>query len=389
MQSSRGRGAGSIVAGRPPLRAPVATVARSPPLTGPETGVLHSTLAQHPHDTAPAAGAPAARRPAGAVARLLLLVLLLAVAIVAAVRHGAVALPLADVADALVGRGDPATVTIVRELRLPRALQAALVGAALALSGAAFQALLRNPLSEPYILGVSSGAAVGAVLAIVGGLAAAWAIPAAAFAGAALAIVLVLRIAAGVGPALDTRVLLLAGVVVAAFFNAVILLVLTFADLEAFRAAMFWMMGSNAGATWGGVGAAAAYLLAGALVLLALARPLNLLSIGEETAAHLGTRVERTKLLAYAAASLLAAGGVAVSGVIGFVGLVVPHVARLLWGGDHRLLLPASALLGASFLVAADLAARLVARPAELPIGVVTAFVGVPFFVWLLRRSAR
>lgn len=376
MQSSRGRGAGSIVAGRPPPRAPVAAVARSPPLTGPETGVLHSTLAQHQHGTT-------------GVARLALLVVLLAVAIVVAVRHGAVALPLADVADALLGRGDAATVTIVRELRLPRALQAALVGAALALSGAAFQALLRNPLSEPYILGVSSGAAVGAVLAIVAGVAAVWAIPAAAFAGAGLAIVLVFRIAAGVGPALDTRVLLLAGVVVAAFFNAVILLVLTFADLEAFRAAMFWMMGSHAGATWTGVGAAAAYLAVGAVVLLALARPLNLLSIGEETAAHLGTHVERTKLLAYAAASLLAAGGVAVSGVIGFVGLVVPHVVRLLWGGDHRMLLPASALLGASFLVVADLAARLVARPAELPIGVVTAFVGVPFFVWLLRRRAR
>lgn len=384
MQSSRGRGAGSIVSGRPPLRAPVAAVARSPPLTGPETGVLHSTLAQHRHETA-----SAGLRPGGGVARLLLLVALLAIAIVLAVRHGAVALPLADVADALLGRGDAATVTIVRELRLPRALQAALVGAALALSGAAFQALLRNPLAEPYILGVSSGAAVGAVLAIVAGLAAVWAVPAAAFAGAGLAILLVFRIAAGVGPALDTRVLLLAGVVVAAFFNAVILLVLTFADLEAFRAAMFWMMGSHAGATWAGVGAASAYLLAGAIVLLALARPLNLLSIGEETAAHLGTRVERTKLLAYAAASLLAAGGVAVSGVIGFVGLVVPHVVRLLWGGDHRLVLPASALLGASFLVAADLAARLVARPAELPIGVVTAFVGVPFFVWLLRRKGR
>jgi iron complex transport system permease protein len=365
-----------------------AAVARSPPLTGPETGVLHSTLA-HERTTPAAAGAHGPRAAGRGVLRLLALVGLLAIAIVLAVRHGAVALSLAEVADALLGRGDPATVTIVRDLRLPRALQAALVGAALALSGATFQALLRNPLSEPYILGVSSGAAVGAVLAIGAGLAAAWAVPAAAFAGAGVAIVLVFRIAAGVGPALDTRVLLLAGVVVGAFLNAVILLLLTFADLEAFRAAMFWMMGSNAGATWPRVGAAGAYLLVGAAVLLALARPLDLLAVGEETAAHLGARVERTKLLAYAAASLLAAGGVAVSGVIGFVGLVVPHVARLLWGGGHRRLLPASALLGATFLVAADLAARLVARPAELPIGVVTAFVGVPFFVWLLRRRAR
>jgi iron complex transport system permease protein len=323
-----------------------------------------------------------------AAVRLALLALLLLAALLLAVRLGAVSLSLREMVDGVLGRGDAATVVIVRQLRLPRALQAALVGAALALSGATFQALVRNPLAEPYILGVSSGAAVGAVIALTLGLAsaAAWAVPAAAFAGAVVAVVLVLRVAAGVGPTLDTRVLLLAGVVVAAFFNAAILLLLTFADLDAFRSAIFWMMGSNAGATWRGVAGMAAYLLASGAVLLALARPLDLLGVGEQTAAHLGTRVERAKLLAYGVASLLAASAVAVSGVIGFVGLVVPHVARLLWGSDHRHLLPNAALLGATFLVLTDLVARLAARPTELPIGVVTAFLGVPFFVWLLRR---
>ena len=340
----------------------------------------------------PAAAVPAGSTHAALALRFAALAALLVAAVVLAVRLGAVPLTLREIADALAGDGDPTTVAIVRQLRLPRALQAAAVGAALGLSGAAFQALLRNALAEPYILGVSSGAAVGAVGTLVLGVgaAAAWALPAGAFAGALVAVLLVFRIAAGVGPGLDTRVLLLAGVVVAAFFNAAILLLLTFADQETYRSAMFWMMGSNANATWRGVAGAAAYLAAGAVVLLALARPLNLLAVGEETAAYLGAPVERTKRLAFAAASLLAAGAVAVSGVIGFVGLVVPHVARLLWGSDHRTLLPSAALLGASFLVLCDLAARLVARPGELPIGVVTAFVGVPFFVWLLRtRGAR
>lgn len=293
-----------------------------------------------------------------------------------------------DVLDAVAGRGDPTVVTIVRELRVPRALQAALVGAALALSGATFQALLRNPLAEPYILGVSSGAAVGAVLTVVTGVAArlVWALPVAAFAGAVLSMLLVMRIALGVGRALDTRVLLLAGVVVSSFPVAVIWMVLTFAEIDAVRSAIFWMMGSHATATWQSVTTLVAVLLPAVLVLLALARPLNLLAIGEPTAAYLGASVERTKLVAFATATLLTATSVAVSGTIGFVGLVVPHVTRMLWGSDNRTLLPCAALLGASFLVGADTLARTVAGATELPVGVVTAFVGVPFFVWLLRR---
>lgn len=323
-------------------------------------------------------------------ARIVLLAAVLVVALLAAVRLGAVPLSLRQVMDGVRGQGDATTIAIVRHLRLPRAVLAAMVGGALAASGATFQALLRNPLAEPYILGISGGAAVGAVFAIalLGVAASGGIVAVCALAGAVVAILLVFRIAAVVGRALDTRILLLAGVVVGAFFNACILLALTFADADAFRSAIFWMMGSFSGATWKSIALLGAAMLPAFAVLLALARPLNLLSVGEETAAYLGTRVERTKLLAYGTASLLTASAVAVSGVIGFVGLVIPHVVRMLWGADHRFLLPASALAGAAFVVLADTLARTAAAPTELPVGVVTAFVGVPFFVYLLRRRA-
>jgi iron complex transport system permease protein len=265
---------------------------------------------------------------------------------------------------------------------------AALCGAALAISGATYQALLRNTLAEPYILGVSSGAALGAVAATVLGLdrLSAWIIPAFAFAGAIAAIVLVLRVALVAGRVLDRRTLLLAGVVVGAFCNAAVLLFLTFADAESFRSAVFWMMGSLAGATWRHVLLLAVPLVIAGVVLFGLARALNLLAVGEATAAALGVPVERVKYLCFALASVLAAAAVAVSGVIGFVGLIIPHAVRLLWGSDYRQLLPAAALLGAIFLVVTDAAARTVAAPTELPIGVLTALVGVPVFVVLLRR---
>lgn len=325
-----------------------------------------------------------------AAARLGLLLVLLASAFLLAVRMGAVPLTTAEVLRGMLGEGDPSAVSIVRELRIPRSILAALAGAALAISGATFQALLRNPLAEPYILGVSGGAALGAVGVIVLGLATSPAILAlAAFAGAIVAIVAVLRMAITVDRALDTRVLLLSGVVAAAFFNACILLALTFADTESFRSAIFWMMGSFSGASWTGAGALGLYLVPGIGLLLALARPLDLLSIGEDTASHLGVRVDTVKLLAYGGASLLTAASVAAAGVIGFVGLVIPHFVRLLWGEGYRFLLPASALLGAAFMVATDALARTVAAPVEVPVGVLTAFVGVPFFLWVLRRPAR
>ncbi len=325
---------------------------------------------------------------ARAASVLLLLAAGVVVALFVSVRVGAVPMTTGEILLAARGVGDATTVAIVQQLRLPRAVLAGLVGAALAASGATFQALLRNPLAEPYILGVSGGAAVGAVGAIVLGLAtlAPWAVPLAAMVGAIVAILVVLRIAASVDRTMDTRVLLLAGVVVGAFFNACILLALTLTDAESFRSAIFWMMGSFSGASWRAVGLFFLYFIPALLLLVALGRPLNLMAIGEETAANLGTSVERVKLLAYGTASLLAAAGVAVAGVIGFVGLIVPHVVRIAWGGDHRLLIPASALLGASFLSLADAIARVAAAPTELPVGVVTAFIGVPFFIWLLRR---
>jgi ABC-type Fe3+-siderophore transport system permease subunit len=240
------------------------------------------------------------------------------------------------------------------------------------------------------VLGVSGGAAVGAVAVVVlgWGLQAPWSVPVAALIGALTAIGLVLRIATGAARGLDTRVLLLAGVVVAAFFNAVILLLLTFASAETFRSAIFWMMGSLAAASWPAVLILSAYLVPAMVVLLLMARSLNLLAVGEETALYLGTRVERVKLAAYLIASLLVAAAVAVSGIIGFVGLIVPHAIRLMWGSDHELLLPASVLAGGGFLLLADTVARTIAAPAELPVGVITALVGVPLFILLLTQRA-
>jgi iron complex transport system permease protein len=320
--------------------------------------------------------------------RLLILGALLVGTILFSLSTGSVAIPLESVLESLTGGGDATTRAIVLDLRLPRTLLAILAGGGLALSGAVFQAMLRNPLAEPYILGVSGGAAVGAVAAIVLGIGAfaPWSIPLAAFLGALLAILLVFRIALRVGRALDTRVLLLAGVVVGAFFNAVILLLLTIAEAESFRSAIYWMMGNLSNADWRSTALIAAYMLPSAGALIALARPLNLLALGEETALYLGTPVERVKVAAYVIASLSVAASVALCGVIGFIGLIVPHALRLLWGSNHRLLLPGSFLAGGAFLLIADTAARTLAAPAELPVGIITALIGVPLFVTLLSR---
>ena len=294
-----------------------------------------------------------------------------------------------EVFAALRGEGDINVRRIVVDLRAPRAVMAILVGGGLSLAGAVFQALLRNPLAEPYILGISGGAATGAVLALAMGLTASysWALPAAAFAGALLAIVLVLRVAAAADNQVDVRVLLLAGVVIGAFFAACISFVLSISDARTVRSAVLWMMGSLAGSDWPTVVMVTLYTLPAGIALVGLARPLNLLAIGEETAGYLGANVERVKRFAYVLASLLTAAGVAATGVIGFVGLIVPHGVRLLVGADYRVLLPLSFLAGAVFLTLADVVARIVMSPAEVPIGVITAFVGVPLFLLLLRRS--
>ncbi|HSG07496.1 MAG TPA: iron ABC transporter permease [Longimicrobiales bacterium] len=319
---------------------------------------------------------------------ILLLMALLA-SVVLGVRFGSVDLSTAQVLAALTGGGSEWQRTIVVELRLPRMLLGALVGGGLALAGATFQALLRNPLAEPYILGISGGASVGAVSLLALGLAgtASWALPLAALAGALLAIALVFGVATASGRSLDVRVLLLAGVVVAAFFSACIAFILSISEARTVQSAVLWIMGSLAGATWASVGITAAYTLPAAALLLGLARPLNLMAIGEETAHYLGADVERVKRFALVLAALLTAAGVAVAGVIGFVGLVVPHGIRLLVGSDHRALLPLSFLGGATFLALSDVVAQLVLAPTQVPVGVITAFVGVPLFLVLLRRS--
>jgi len=313
----------------------------------------------------------------------------LVISVVLGVRFGPVHLTTGEVLTALAGGGPEWQRQIVVELRLPRMLLGALVGGGLALAGATFQALLRNPLAEPYILGISGGASVGAVLVLALGLAGAtsWTLPLAALAGALLAIILVFRVATASGRTLDVRVLLLAGVVVAAFFSACIAFILSVSEARTVQGAVLWIMGSLAGASWASVAVAAAYTLPATALLLTLARPLNLMAIGEETAHYLGADVEKVKRMALALAALLTAAGVAVAGVIGFVGLVVPHAIRLLVGSDHRALLPLSFLGGATFLVLSDIVAQVVLAPTQVPVGVITAFVGVPLFLVLLRRS--
>lgn len=303
-----------------------------------------------------------------------------------AVTVGAVPISFADVVAAIRGEGDVAIVSIVRDLRAPRALLAAIVGAALGMSGGALQGTLRNQLAEPYLLGVSGGAAVGAVTLMGVGVHAPLVITAGAFAGAAVATLLVTTIARVVGGSGDTRLLLMAGVVVGAFANAAILVALADAPPDRLRGALWWMMGSAADATWGAVAriAVAALVLGGLLVWWA--RDLDVLALGDEPAAALGVHVDRTARRNFLVASWLAAATVASAGLIGFIGLVVPNMARAMGARRHRPMLLLSAVYGAALLVLADLLARTLRAPADLPLGAVTALVGVPFFLLRLRR---
>jgi iron complex transport system permease protein len=284
---------------------------------------------------------------------------------------------------------DPAApgASIVRNLRVPRVILGFGVGGALAMAGATLQAVIGNPLAEPWLLGLSGGASLGAVIAVVIGLPAGWSVAACATVGALAAIVLVYRIAVVAGRRLDPRVLLLAGVVVGAFASAISAAILAVADPFTFRAAALWLFGGFAGASWGVVLRFLLAALPGVLVLLWLARSLDLLALGDDTATALGADAGRVRRLAIITTAVLTALTVSVAGVIGFVGLVVPHAMRWLIGPLHRRLLPGVFLAGGSFTVLADAIARTVLAPAELPVGVVTALVGVPLFAVLLRRS--
>ncbi len=315
----------------------------------------------------------------------LLLVMLL---LIAAVSIGTVVLIPSDVMRSLRGVGDPTLVAIVRDLRAPRAVLAALVGAGLSMSGGALQGTLRNALAEPYLLGVSGGAAVGAVLATALGVATPTLVTLAAFGGAAAATLLVSAIARVVGGSADTRMLLMAGVVVGAFANATILVALADAPPERLRGALWWMMGSAADATWGGVTRLAVAVAALGGLLVWWARELDVLAMGDEAAAALGVDVNRATRRIFLVASWLAAATVAAAGLVGFVGLVVPNVARALGARRHRTMLLVAAVYGAALMIGADLVARTVRSPADLPLGAVTALIGVPFFLLRLRRLA-
>ncbi|WP_458187391.1 vitamin B12 ABC transporter permease BtuC [Haladaptatus sp. NG-WS-4] len=273
---------------------------------------------------------------------------------------------------------------IITHLRMPRIALAAVVGFALATAGVVMQGFFRNPMADPSIIGVSSGAAVGAVTTIAFSISLPFALPAFAFVGAILAAFGVYLLATQNGRT-PVATLLLAGVAVQTLLGAVVSFLLLESG-ESLREAVFWLMGHLHFASWEKVAIALPVSLLGFLVLAAFAQELNVLLLGEDDAHNLGVEVERTKRLLLAVASIVTAAAVAVSGVIGFVGLVVPHVMRLLVGPDHRILLPTSALAGAVFLVATDTVARSAAGAEQLPVGIVTAFLGAPFFLYLLRK---
>ena len=278
---------------------------------------------------------------------------------------------------------------IIWEVRLPRVLLAGLTGAVLAMAGATYQGVFRNPLADPYLIGVATGAALGATSVIVTEAPHSWhglsVLPLAAFAGAIVSVVIVYSVAR-VGNTLPATTLILAGVAVASFSTAItsfLMLRDTTHTLSVFAV----VLGSFNTATWGEVIWTLPYVLPAAVVILAHGRILNVLSLDEEQARQLGIDPERVKLLLLGVASLATAAAVAVAGTIGFVGLIVPHAVRLIWGSDNRQLLPMSILFGAIFLILADIAARTVDQPSEVPVGIITAVCGVPFFLYLLRRA--
>ncbi len=314
-----------------------------------------------------------------------LLLLLLVVAVACSLASGPMALSPGQIAGALLNWHESATVReVVLKIRLPRALLAALVGAALGSAGGAFQAVLRNPLADPYVLGVSGGAALGAVAVMALGVHAALAVPLAAFVGALASLAAVYQVARAHRSSPHT--LILAGVMIGSLASALLLFLLWTVPADPMRTAIFWLAGDLGGADPSWLGPAALWAGVAFLLLWWQAPGLDLFTQGEDAAADLGLNIGRARMTVFAAAGALTAAAVALAGLVGFVGLVIPHVVRLLWGPGHRRLLPASALLGAAFLVGADALARTLLAPAELPVGVVTAILGAPCFLYLLRR---
>ncbi len=322
---------------------------------------------------------------------------LLAVLLAASVAVGSVFIPptvMGALFQARLG-GQPLTAalqpmdTILFTLRLPRAVLALLTGAALAGSGAAYQGLFRNPLADPYLIGVASGAGLGAVAA----MSVRWpytfwglmVIPLAAFAGALVTVAVVLFLAK-VQNSLPASNLILAGVAVSSFATALTSFWMLRSTGEV-RRALVWLMGGATQSGWQPVAAVLPYIGVGLTALILLGHSLNVMQFGDEQARQLGLRVERVRALVIAAASMTTAAAVAFAGIIGFVGLIVPHVVRLVWGGDYRRVIPLAVINGASLLLIADMLARTVIAPQEIPVGILTAMAGAPFFLWLLRRS--
>ena len=322
---------------------------------------------------------------------LLLFVLLGIIALGLGAIHIAPAGVVRAIADAFSGKGSASEQELILfSVRLPRILFAGIVGASLSVSGVVFQALLRNPLADPYVLGISGGSALGAIIGIVLGAGSFYlGVPFLAFCGALVTVFLVFIVAGGSRGLMLDNSLLLAGVVVNSFFAAAILFALSIVNSMELHSISFWLMGDLSSAALREIAAAALCLLAGFVILYAQARKLNLIVQGEETALQLGVNVQRTKYILLMITSLITAVAVSLAGIIGFVGIMVPHMMRLVFGSDHRLLLPAAALFGASFLVVADTLARILLAPAELPVGVITALCGAPYFIFLMRRKGR
>ncbi|HEX5096114.1 MAG TPA: iron ABC transporter permease [Acidimicrobiia bacterium] len=315
---------------------------------------------------------------------------------VVAAAVGAFSIPITDILGSIAHRvglpfgpqPDPTAESVLWDIRFPRIALAVVVGAALGCAGASMQGTFGNPLAEPGIVGVSSGAALGAVAGIALGFAAlgTWSLTAVAFVGGLVTVAVVYAASRSDGRT-EVVTLILTGIAVNAFTGAVIGLLTFFADDAELRSITFWSLGSVAQATWPKVAVVAPVAVAGIVLATRRARSLDLLALGDRAAVHVGVDVDRLRLAMLTIVAVLTASAVAVSGIILFVGLVVPHLVRMVAGPGHRLLLPASALGGAALLVVADLIARTIAAPAEVPLGVLTALIGSPFFFWLLRRT--
>lgn len=326
--------------------------------------------------------------------------ILLVLSIIITVSIGTAQLPLAHVWGVLLkhlpfaehwiqANWPQSTEQIIIKVRLPRVLLAVLVGACLSLAGAGFQGVLRNPLADPYILGVSSGAAVGAAFIILFGLHTTlfgiWTIPIVAFSTALLSLFIVLRLA-NVQGKYQLETIILSGVVVSAFLSSFVSLMVSMSD-RVINEIVFWLMGSLSMHGWTFLFLLFPYLIFGFIILFSFSKHLNLFSLGEKQAAHLGVRVKRTRLIILVVSTLITAAAVSIVGTVGFVGLVVPHLVRLMVGPDYRIIIPVTAIVGALYVLWADTIARTLLSPTEIPLGVVTAFLGAPFFGYLLRRS--